>query len=74
MDKEHQDLFEACDIFCTFIAMVEADYECVGLGELKDSDVVTQFMGSGASCMLTVGDFRQLRDAAHMMYRGVTGE
>jgi hypothetical protein len=56
-------LQEAASPFVTMLAMIEAHLECSEQEPLKDSDVLMQFMGSGASNELRVGDFRQLRNA-----------
>lgn len=60
---EWDELREAIGIFATYISMVEAHLECCDRESPGDNAVVTQFMGSGASCLLTVGDFRRLRSA-----------
>lgn len=55
-------LITAATRFCQFASMVEAHAKLTD-DVLEDGTVIASFMGSGASDVLTIGDFRQLKAA-----------
>ena len=56
-------LVETAAVLVSWFAMMEAHRECSEQPPLKDEQVILSFVGSGASCRVTVGDFRCLRNA-----------
>ncbi len=68
LKQRSRELCESTSIFAAFISMMDAGRELDGDEPLSDEVILLNYSGPGCSVFLTVGYFRELRDAVQNLH------